>query len=409
MWSDLVGAMPISVKYPLVINLHIVSKSSRHKHGGSINSARVMMDRRSFLALLAAPALPAASRQTAVSVHGGLFMINNKPTYQGRQFKGMRIEGLLMNSRMVQGIFDDLNSETRSRWAYPDTKKWDPDRNTREFVAAMPLWRSFGLLAFTINLQGGSPEGYSRVQPWHNSAFRADGSLRPDYMGRLESILDRADELGMVSIVGLFYAGQDQRLEDDEAVKAGVRNAIEWLGGKGYRNILIEVANECDNRGFDRDIIKAPRIHELIVMAKSIRSGGGRYLAGASFDGNLGQRYLVGASFNGNRIPTANVVQASDFLLLHGNGVTDPNRITEMVEQTRKVEGYRTMPILFNEDDHFDFDKPVNNMMKAVGAYASWGYFDPYADGYQTVPVNWGINTERKRAFFNLVKEVTGS
>jgi len=368
-----------------------------------------MMDRRSFLALLAAPALPAASRQTAVSVHGGLFMINNKPTYQGRQFKGMRIEGLLMNSRMVQGIFDDLNSETRSRWAYPDTKKWDPDRNTREFVAAMPLWRSFGLLAFTINLQGGSPEGYSRVQPWHNSAFRADGSLRPDYMGRLESILDRADELGMVSIVGLFYAGQDQRLEDDEAVKAGVRNAIEWLGGKGYRNILIEVANECDNRGFDRDIIKAPRIHELIVMAKSIRSGGGRYLAGASFDGNLGQRYLVGASFNGNRIPTANVVQASDFLLLHGNGVTDPNRITEMVEQTRKVEGYRTMPILFNEDDHFDFDKPVNNMMKAVGAYASWGYFDPYADGYQTVPVNWGINTERKRAFFNLVKEVTGS
>ena len=184
-----------------------------------------MVDRRSFLALLAAPALRAASRRTTVSIDGDRFMINGKPTYSGRQYKGMRIEGLLMNSRMVQGIFDDLNPETRSRWAYPDTKRWDPDRNTREFVAAMPEWRSFGLLAFTINLQGGSPEGYSKVQPWLNSAFGSDGSLRLDYMSRLERILDRADELGMVAMVSLFYAGQDQRLESDDAVKAGVRNA----------------------------------------------------------------------------------------------------------------------------------------------------------------------------------------
>jgi hypothetical protein len=40
----------------------------------------------------------------------------------------MRIEGLLMNSRMVQGIFDDLNPATRDMWVYPDTQRWDPDR-----------------------------------------------------------------------------------------------------------------------------------------------------------------------------------------------------------------------------------------------------------------------------------------
>ena len=39
---------------------------------------------------------------------------------------------------MVQGIFDDRNSETASQWAYPDTGKWDAERNTREFIAAMP-------------------------------------------------------------------------------------------------------------------------------------------------------------------------------------------------------------------------------------------------------------------------------
>ena len=42
----------------------------------------------------------------------------------------IRLKVLLLNSRMVQGIFDDLNPETAGNWIYPDTKKWDADRNT---------------------------------------------------------------------------------------------------------------------------------------------------------------------------------------------------------------------------------------------------------------------------------------
>ena len=151
---------------------------------------------------------------TRVEIAGEDFLIDGKPTYQGRQWQGHRIEGLLLNSRMVQATFDDLNPKTRGLWAYPDTKKWDPDRNTREFVAAMTEWRKHGLLAVTVNLQGGSPTGYSKDQPWHNSAFKEDGSLRPEYMKRLETVLDKADELGMVVILGLFYFGQDERLKD---------------------------------------------------------------------------------------------------------------------------------------------------------------------------------------------------
>src|SRR5688572_28438792 len=101
----------------------------------------------------------AAGRHTTVTIEGERFLINGRPTYTGRSWRGMTIEGLLMNSRMVQGVFDDLNPVTRGRWAYRDTKRWDPERNTREFIAAMPAWRKHGLLSFTINLQGGSPEG----------------------------------------------------------------------------------------------------------------------------------------------------------------------------------------------------------------------------------------------------------
>jgi hypothetical protein len=354
-----------------------------------------------LLLLLATPAVAAdpPQRKTTVAIRGEQFLINGEPTYKGRTWNGKKIEGLLMNSRMVQGVFDDLNPETRGQWAYPDTKTWDPDRNTREFVAAMPEWRKHGLLAFTIDLQGGSPKGYSKDQPWHNSAIDADGSLRPEYMARLEKIMDRADELGVVVILGIFYFGQDQRLTDEDAVKRATDNAIDWLFEKGYRNVLIEVNNECNVR-YDHAILKPDRVHELIDRVKA-RTRDGR-------------RFLAGTSYGGNKVSEPNVVKSSDFLLMHGNGVKDPARIAEMVRQARKVEGYRPMPILFNEDDHFDFEKPANNFVAAVGEYASWGYFDyrmkgeGFDDGYQSVPVNWGVSSPRKKGFFKLLSEITG-
>src|SRR5437667_2848666 len=177
----------------------------------------------------------AAERHTSISIAGDEFRINGKPSYAGRRWNGHNIQGLLLNSRMVQGVFDDLNTNTVSRWVYPDTGKWDAARNTREFIAAMPEWRKHGLLAFTINLQGGSPTGYANEQPWHNSAIEADGSLRSEYMSRLERIIDTADELGMVVVLGYFYFGQDQRLKDEAAVIRGTDQATKWVLDHGYR------------------------------------------------------------------------------------------------------------------------------------------------------------------------------
>ena len=78
------------------------------------------------------------------------------------------------------------------------------------------------------------------------------------------------------------------------------------------------------------------------------------------------------------------------------------------------LDSYRGQPILFNEDDHFNFDADDNNMLAAIDRYASWGYFDyrmsgeGFEQGYQSVPVNWGINSERKRGFFALLSTITG-
>jgi len=214
------------------------------------------MNRRTFLTLAGAvPAVGAAApaRRTEVAIRGERFFLNGKPTYAGRSYRGLESEGLL-NLRAVLGIFDDLNPETRGRWAYPDTSKWDPERNTREFVAALPEWRRHGLLAFTINLQGGSPEGYFKSQP--------------------ARVLAQADALGMVAIVGYFYFAQDQQVKDEAAVRRAVTNATNWLLERDYRNVLVEIDNECDSRSYDHGILKAARVHELIGLVKKTRRGG---------------------------------------------------------------------------------------------------------------------------------------
>lgn len=346
-------------------------------------------------------------RKTRVSIQGSKFNINNEYTYKGRIWNGIDIEGLLFNTRMVQGIFDDKNLETVNKWAYPDTGVWDAERNVQEFIDAMALWREHGVLSFTLSLQGGSPEGYSKEQPWINTAFNNDGSLDMDFMGRLERVLDKADDLGMVVILGFFYFGQSRRLNGEDSVRNAIDNAAKWVLKKGYENVIIEINNECDindvaqlqgHVAYVHTNLMHTGVHESIQQVKDIEVGG--------------RRLLVGTSFRGDAIPTDNVVAISDFILVHGNGVDEHKRLEEMVNIVKIKECYKGQPILFNEDDHFEFEKDYNHMIAAIKNGASWGYFDPgvsnYCDGYQCPPVNWGINTELKKSFFSKVKEITG-
>jgi hypothetical protein len=335
---------------------------------------------------------------TVVSIRGNKFYINGQPTYQGRSWNGNSIEGLLFNSRMVQGVFDDSNPDTRHLWNYPDTTDWHPDRNTNEFVKAMGEWHSYGLLAFTLNLQGGSPTGYGN-KAWVNTAYHEDGSLKKRYFTRLYRILKRADELEMVVFLGLFYFGQDEQLADEYAVVNAVDNTVNWLFDAGFRNVIIEVNNEC-NVEYDHEILQPERVHELINRVKENQREGERFLAGTSYGGGV--------------LPKENVVIASDVIFLHGNGVNDPADLRELIRRTKVMPEYNAQPVVINEDDHYDFDEEEYNLKVAVESYASWGFFDyrrqgeSFENGFQSIPVDWTVSSERKKAFFERLKEITG-
>jgi hypothetical protein len=336
-----------------------------------------------------------SGKRTIVSIKGEKFFINNEITYKGRYWQDNKIEGLLFNSRMVQGIFDDLNPLTREKFKYPDTGIWDPERNTNDFIEVMPDWKAKGLLAFTINLQGGSPLGYGN-NGWINSTFDSIGNLRNDYINRLEKILNKADELGMVVILGYFYFGQDEQLKDEQAVISAVDNITNWILHKGYKNILIEINNECDIL-YDHSILKPERVTELIKKVHEISD----------------HKLLVSTSFSGDKVPSQNVIESANFILLHGNSIENPVGIGELVGKVRSSKAYTLKPILFNEDDHYNFDKANYNLLSAIRAYTSWGFFDyrhdgeGFESGFQSVPVDWKISSDRKKGFFNKLYEIT--
>jgi hypothetical protein len=231
---------------------------------------------------------PFASK-TSVSIVGDEFFVNAEPTYRGRIWNGHKIQGLLFNSRMVQGIFDDRNLDTIKNWVYPDTRRWDPERNTREFIAAMPEWRRHGLLAFTINLQGGSPQAIRATNAGTIPPSSRMVRSVPTTLGRLERILNKADQLGMVVILGYFYFGQDQWLKDEAAVIRATDNASQWIFDRGYRNVLVEINNECNVR-YHHGILGPERVHELIQRVRERTYQGRRLYVGTSYPAGPSRR-----------------------------------------------------------------------------------------------------------------------
>ncbi len=263
----------------------------------------------------AAPCPPSqVMTHTKVSLADAKWHINGQVTYPGAL-----AEGLLMNVRMVNSVFEDANDKTRP-------EDFDPNVNTDRFVAKFPDYVNYGVCAFTLCLQGGSC-GYEGAI---NSAFNPDGSLRPSYLERVRRVIEACDRYGAVVILSCYYQRQDQILQHDDAVRAGVVNVANWIRECGFTNVVLEVANEFAHAGFDHSILKTTAGEsELILLAKKTAPG-----------------LLVSASGLGDgRLPAA-AIKDADFLLVHFNNTPSediPSRIIALKKYGK--------PIVCNEDE----------------------------------------------------------
>jgi hypothetical protein len=240
--------------------------------------------------------VPVTVGGTTVSINKTQWYINGDITYPGTP-----AEGRLMNVRMVNSTF-----------------------------------------------QGGFP-GYEGAI---NSAFRPNGALRKSYMSRMKRVIEVCDKHGIIIILGLFYQRQDQILQDEEAVKRGLVNAVNWVKENGLTNVVIEIANEYDHNGFDHAAIKTVEGEiELIRLAKKTAPD-----------------LLVSTSGLGHGRMDDRIAKEADFILIHFNGtkVEDiPNRIQALKKFNK--------PIVCNEDDKID-QEAARALRACVENGCSWGF-----------------------------------
>ncbi len=165
-------------------------------------------------------------------------------------------------------------------------------------------------------------------------------------------MIEASDRSGLVVILGCFYQRQDQVLADETAIRAAVVHVARWIRDQGYRNVVLEIANEFDHSGFDHRLIRSVSGEiELIKLAKK-----------------TAPELLVSTSGLGHgRYPEA-VAEAADFLLIHFNG-------TPLKEIPARIAALKRFgkPVVCNEDEKIG-GQGAQAAARSVASGASWGF-----------------------------------
>ncbi len=137
------------------------------------------------------------------------------------------------------------------------------DVATADLITHLDLYKSYGVNTVSVFLMGsrfGDIKGYNE-----------DASLNPAVMTRLAGLIEAADRLGMVVMVGCLYWSTSQAKwpswTQDQANLA-VSNTLRWLKDHDYRNTFVDVDNEGMARaeaGFDN--------RQMVLAGKAVDTG----------------------------------------------------------------------------------------------------------------------------------------
>ena len=292
-------------------------------------------------------------KQTNVSIQDTNWYINDKLVN-----KGSAAEGLLMNVRMVNAAFEDESQKIKEY-----NSDFDPEKNTTLFINNMPDYVANGINAFTISLQGGMP-GYEGAI---NSAYNADGSLREEYMERVNRIIKAADFNEAVVILSCFYQRQHSHhrsLKGKKAILKAVENVVNWISDQKHKNVVLEISNEYAHNGYsnwkDGDWLKsiAGQV-EIIQHAKS-----------------KAPDILVSTSGMGDGTIAEEIAGTADFVLIHFNTTS----LADIPSRIRQSKNYNK-PVLCNEDDKIE-QLGADACSLSVKAGAGWGFMHSEKNQY---------------------------
>lgn len=142
------------------------------------------------------------------------------------------------------------------------------DSTTDALIQQLPAYRESGVNCIGVYFMGsrfGDVKGY-----------RPDATLDPIYAQRMGRIIERADALEMVVLVGCLYWSDSRAKEDlidvwDQSdANRAIANTVRWLRESDYRNVFVDPDNEGmahDAMGWSiAEMIDAGRAEDATMM-----------------------------------------------------------------------------------------------------------------------------------------------
>jgi hypothetical protein len=304
------------------------------------------------------------------------FYVRNAPgeswqkTYSGPAYRH-EAQGKLMNIRLANALFLD-------EWMHE--RPFDPEFNTNAVIQALDFYKDHGVLMINVSLQGAqagydkSVNGIDRENAYslgpgrgaYVSAFQPDGSLKPDWLARLERLLRAADQRGMFVNVMYFYHGQAGLFRSTAAIHNAAVNITGWLIAKNFRNVIVDVANEYDLPGPQWEF-KGYIPQNIIPLIDDVRQ---------CFK-HSDYALPIGASSDGHMRYPPSLQGQVDLLLIHGDG-RNPQEKARRVAELKEAQ----RPVLMTEDDN----GRATTVEHLAGDLASCDIFFHRAEGWGYLP-----------------------
>lgn len=263
-----------------------------------------------------------------------------KQTYDGRFYR-RKVRGSLALLRLTQALFaDDWLRE----------RKFDPSANTDRLIEQLDFYKQHGVGGIVVSLQGTDPGYASEVNGVARapsadlgeksgalvSAYQSDGSLKADWIARLDRLIEAANRRGLIVCLVLFQQDQDEVLNSPDAILDAARNITRHLVERNARNVIVDVADawdEPEGRWDHRRFI--PRFVENLIRA--VRG----QFQHADFS------LPIGASSGTGMMYPMSLAQVCDVVLLQGDGRSAADKLA----RTRGFKEYGR-PVLMVSDSN---------------------------------------------------------
>lgn len=263
-----------------------------------------------------------------------------KQTYDGGRYR-RKVRGSVAMVRVTQALFAD-------EWLRE--RRFDPGANTDRLIEQLDFYKRHGVGGIVVSLQGADPGYASEVNGVARgpsadlgeksgalvSAYRSDGSLKADWMVRLDRLIQAADRRGLIVCLVLFQQDQDEVLYSPQAILEAARNITRHLIERNARNVIVDVADawdEPEGRWDHRRFI--PRYVENLIRAAR------EQFQDADFS------LPIGASSGARMMYPISLAQVCDVVLLQGDGRSAADKLA----RARQFKQYGR-PVLMVSDSN---------------------------------------------------------